>query len=322
MDKGIYFISGTDCSKSEYDSHSRHNYTGRYVTNTLGNEVVRSTVAGEEQKGKSFAFCFPSFDELFEGASGGIYLLTKQHSNKDEPKNTDAISDESNTREVDSASPPPPTTTLKKQDSIMQQDFKTTLYNSWEGSTDFFNFRVRFGGAMYHKYFSCCRVDDTHFLGVYVVFGLALVCTGVVGISHCQTNLELNIYLTVDGLLSVFLFPVLLMDWTARVGGCVNEPDKVGRGKFWYCMLLARISLSILGTVMMLYINRPPSVIGACVFGYHVAIATVILEWIFLFVIIFIPFFLLGVLFFIAPKYSSHLKFVYKGTNNYNSEKF
>lgn len=50
---------------------------------------------------------------------------------------------------------PYPLPKLKKEDSLMQQDFSTTLYNCWEGSTNFAEFRFRFGDALNHKYFSC-----------------------------------------------------------------------------------------------------------------------------------------------------------------------
>lgn len=64
-----------------------------------------------------------------------------------------------------------------------------------------------------------------------------------------------NVYLTVDGVLSTFIFPVLVMDWTVRVGGCVSEPNKVSKATFWNCVLIARIVLSILGKYLCTMTN-------------------------------------------------------------------
>ncbi|XP_052098672.1 uncharacterized protein LOC127733344 [Mytilus californianus] len=137
--------------------------------------------------------------------------------------------------------------TIKRMDSLMSQDFYTTLYTSWEGSNRFAEFRRKFGEALRHKYFSYCRFDDTVFIGIFVVYGMFLVCAGTYNYLSCRSDILTNIYFITDGVLSVFVFPVLVMSWKVRVGGCVNESAKVGPGTVWYSVLVARIMSSSLG---------------------------------------------------------------------------
>ena len=48
-------------------------------------------------------------------------------------------------------------------------------------------------------------------------------------------------FMFLEGALSVFVFPILIMSWTKRVGGCVHEDQKLGRGFFFLAVLLLRI---------------------------------------------------------------------------------
>lgn len=51
----------------------------------------------------------------------------------------------------------------------------------------------------------------------------------------------------VDGVLSVFVFPALVMGWTKRIGGCVGKDERVGSGSFWISVVVLRIFLSASG---------------------------------------------------------------------------
>lgn len=54
-------------------------------------------------------------------------------------------------------------------------------------------------------------------------------------------------FLMVDGVLSVFVFPALVMGWTKRIGGCVGKDERVGSGSFWISVVVLRIFLSASG---------------------------------------------------------------------------
>ncbi|XP_063431188.1 uncharacterized protein LOC134713843 [Mytilus trossulus] len=190
-------------------------------------------------------------------------------------------------------------------DSLMSQDFYTTLYTSLEGSNTFAEFRIKFGGALRHNYFSCCRFDDIIFVGSYVIFRMFLVSAGTYNYSSCTSDILTNIYLITDGVLSVFVFPVLVLHWKERVGGCVNGSSKVDPGTFWYFVLVVRIMSSTLGAVMLYYnVNRIPEF--KCQVGYYLSFTTIILEWSFLLLAILLPLMLYSIAYFCAPAYNTH----------------
>ncbi|CAC5412245.1 unnamed protein product [Mytilus coruscus] len=188
----------------------------------------------------SALFGFPSFDELFDGTKKFKTVVKKVPSEVITSQEQKPCSIEvcETVEELSS--------TIKRMDSLMSQDFYTTLYTSWEGSNRFAEFRRKFGEALRHKYFSYCRFDDTVFIGFYVIYGMFLVCAGTYNYLSCRSDILTNIYLITDGVLSVFVFPVLVMSWKVRVGGCVNESAKVAPGTVWYSVLVARIMSSSL----------------------------------------------------------------------------
>jgi hypothetical protein len=70
---------------------------------------------------------------------------------------------------------------------------------------------------------------------------------GVVCLFDCSDEISVSGYLILDGLLSVFVFPTLIMGWTKRIGGCVGDQEKVGSGSFWISVLVLRVLFTASG---------------------------------------------------------------------------
>lgn len=71
--------------------------------------------------------------------------------------------------------------------------------------------------------------------------------------TECNSEQLTNIFLIVDGLFSVFIFPVTIMEWSKRVGGCVKEEKvengNVDRGYTFYIILFLRMSAAVSGAL-------------------------------------------------------------------------
>lgn len=79
-------------------------------------------------------------------------------------------------------------------------------------------------------------------------FNAICLVLGVVCYINCSDEILVSYFLIADGVLSVFVFPILVMVWTKRVGGCVGQEEKVESGSFWISLLVFRILLTASGT--------------------------------------------------------------------------
>lgn len=80
-------------------------------------------------------------------------------------------------------------------------------------------------------------------------FNAICLVLGVVCYINCSDEILVSYFLIADGVLSVFVFPILVMVWTKRVGGCVGQEEKVESGSFWISLLVFRILLTASGNV-------------------------------------------------------------------------
>lgn len=54
-------------------------------------------------------------------------------------------------------------------------------------------------------------------------------------------------YLIVTGVLSVFIFPIMLMEWSPRIGGCLDEEAAEGKPYYFSVALLLRLCACVAG---------------------------------------------------------------------------
>lgn len=90
-------------------------------------------------------------------------------------------------------------------------------------------------------------------------FNASCLVLGVVCYINCLDEILVSYFLIADGVLSVFVFPILVMVWTKRVGGCVGQEEKVESGSFWISLLVFRILLTASGNVLSLSYTLPSS---------------------------------------------------------------
>ena len=68
---------------------------------------------------------------------------------------------------------------------------------------------------------------------------------------ECHSLEIINYFMLMEGVLSVFLYPILIMNWAKRIGGCVHEDQKLGRGFFFLAVLIVRIITAITGKFLI-----------------------------------------------------------------------
>ncbi|KAJ8304370.1 hypothetical protein KUTeg_017953 [Tegillarca granosa] len=266
-------------------------------------------------------FDFPSFDELFDNQ--GEFSLSihpspvkKVYSGvsiKDVPvqrgvsltesdKGFEEVVDIATTTEEENEQKQRPS--LMRRDSIMMLSFSEMIYRSWEGSKGFTGFRHKLGNNLRHKYCMMCRLHSTIFIFLYILFGIFLTSAGVLCWIQCHGEILVSLYLICDGILSVFFFPIILMDWTKKIGGCVSEKNKNGTGVFWPVTLCTRFFTSIVGTFIIIYryyLQKMAMENQICEIEYYFILTAVITEWTFLLVVIVIPLVIYAFVYFIAP---------------------
>ncbi|XP_033750188.1 uncharacterized protein LOC117334601 [Pecten maximus] len=265
---------------------------------------------------------FPSFDELFDNGGKARFALHRSPTSISDviprsPTSTSSLGGESVRLEeesVTSATSGQPTMgtpqpVMSRQDSIMSQSFRSLLFKSWEGSqNDFISFRSRLGGHVRHKYCMCCRITSTPFLFVNVALGMFITCLGVLCFIHCRDELMMSVYVLINGLLSVFFFPTVIMAWNKRIGGCVNESKKEEAQKespaFFIVALTCRIASTIIGTTLLVYRHYwvgPSWENTLCEVEFFMTCAVVVIEWIFLVIFLTVPMIIYFCLYRVAP---------------------
>ncbi|XP_062606086.1 uncharacterized protein LOC134267900 [Saccostrea cucullata] len=242
-------------------------------------------------------FDFPTFEELFEGK--GTFKLTRHHSKpyfsrqQSYPGPAEAVLDENaDDTGISLTATEEKPKLLKRVDSTMCQSFSSLVHGSWKGSKGFRGYRKRLGNALHHRYCMCCRFESTLFIGLYCIVGLFLSSSGIVCYMTCPDEILVSCYLTVDGILSVFVFPILVMGWTKRVGGCVGDTEDVGTGTFWISVFILRILLTASGTFVCIYryyMEKPVWTSTMCQFEFYALLGGIVFEWIFCVTVIFLP---------------------------------
>ncbi|XP_069137831.1 uncharacterized protein [Argopecten irradians] len=272
---------------------------------------------------------FPSFDELFDtGGRARIGLHRSPTSISDvvprSPTNTSlegesvrleeesVVSATSGQPAMSTSSPP-----ISRQDSVMSQSFRSLLFKSWEGSHhNFVHFRSRLGASVRHKYCMCCRFTSSPFLFVNVALGMFITSLGVLCFIHCRDELMMSTYVLVNGLLSVFFFPTVILAWNKRVGGCINESKKdEGTPKegpaFFIVALLSRIASTIIGTVLLVYRHywmEHTFENTLCEAEFFLTFAIITIEWTFFVVFLMFPFIIYFCLYRVAPYLADDLE--------------
>ncbi|OWF54051.1 uncharacterized protein LOC110445639 [Mizuhopecten yessoensis] len=269
---------------------------------------------------------FPSFDELFNSGGKATLALHRSPTSISDlmprsPTSTSSLGGESTRLEEESetsATSGQPNmesrqsglSGISRQDSIMSQSFRSLLFKSWEGShNSFVNFRSRLGGSVRHKYCMCCRITSMPFVFANVAIGMFITCVAVLCFIHCQDELMMTVYVLVNGLLSVFFFPTLIMAWNKRVGGCVNESkkgedDKEESPAFFIVTLLCRIISSITGTVLLVYRYYwmgPEWDSTLCEVEFFMTFAVITMEWTLLVLFLIFPIIIYFCFYRVAP---------------------
>ncbi|KAL4227706.1 hypothetical protein ACF0H5_013141 [Mactra antiquata] len=192
---------------------------------------------------------------------------------------------------------------LSRKDSVMEQTVTQMLIKNWESSRGYMGFRRKVATEINHKYCSYCRCDEMVFVFLYVVFGMMYICAGSLGLAECRSELLLNLYLIIDGIFSVFVFPVTLLEWPKRIGGCVKEQEKMDGGLTFYVILFLRIAAAVSGTVIMLLrLNQCPCDEVMCWLVYTSLKIGVALEWLFMLVAMLLPFLLYSCCYMVAKR--------------------
>lgn len=258
-------------------------------------------------------FDFPTFDELFE-TEGKQHMKLSMHQSKSGflrqqsyPGPAVSVLDENaDDMEASLTQAEESRRSFKRQDSVLSQNFSSMVYRSWKGSKGFRGYRERLGTSIHHRYCMCCRFESTVFIGLYLLVGIFLSCSGVVCYINCSDEILVSYFLIADGVFSVFVFPILVMVWTKRVGGCVGQEEKVESGSFWISLLVFRILLTASGTFVCVYryhLSDTDWSEKICRYEFYALLAGVVFEWTFCVVVIFLPLCVYFILYLIAPTF-------------------
>ena len=90
-----------------------------------------------------------------------------------------------------------------------------------------------------------------------VLSNTLLLFPGVLGLEQCSQEKFINYFLIINGVLSVFIFPITVMEWGNRVGGCENEHEKLGNGIYFVLILVGRLGAAICGSLICLIVYPP-----------------------------------------------------------------
>ncbi|XP_060072131.1 uncharacterized protein LOC132552003 [Ylistrum balloti] len=266
---------------------------------------------------------FPSFDELFDSGGKAKLALHRSPTSVSDviprsPTSTSSIGgefvmlEEESVVNATSGQPnmDPRQSVISRQDSIMNQSFRSLLFKSWEGSqNNFVSFRSRLGGNVRHKYCMCCRITSTPFLFVNVSIGMFITCLGVLCFIHCRNEMMMSTYVLINGLLSVFFFPTVIMAWNTRIGGCINESKKEEDAEkqspvFFIVTLLCRTVSTIIGTCLLVYRYYwmdPVWENTLCEVEFYMIFAIVAIEWSFIVLFLITPIIIYFCLYRVAP---------------------
>lgn len=83
---------------------------------------------------------------------------------------------------------------------------------------------------------------------------------------RCYGDVYVNVFLIADGVLSVFLFPINVMEWTRHVVGCVATADRDTGGMIYVVILITRTGAAALGAYTMFKVSL--SVVSVCLHAY------------------------------------------------------
>ncbi|KAL5004142.1 hypothetical protein ScPMuIL_017598 [Solemya velum] len=219
---------------------------------------------------------YPSFDDLFEG----VTRVTISESFKD--------------LKIDSEPEEPAPEVLVIDDDTQEADQseKNVFVDSLSGTTGFFGFRRRLGNTLHDKVNARCRVDCFIMSAIYAMYGMFITSAGVVCLVTCMGETLVAGYLLVDGILSVFVFPLLLMGWCKRIGGYIESSDKSGKGVFWGVTLIVRLLTLIAGTFLLYEryeLMKIDDWTNMCFLNFIIMLMSIMIEWTAVVVFLVIP---------------------------------
>lgn len=74
--------------------------------------------------------------------------------------------------------------------------------------------------------------------------------------TQCSSEQFVNAFLITDGILSVFVFPITIMDWTKRIGGCVKKEAIEGHGISFITVVFLRFGAAVVGELSHISYNE------------------------------------------------------------------
>ncbi|KAH3843514.1 uncharacterized protein LOC127877605 isoform X1 [Dreissena polymorpha] len=206
---------------------------------------------------------------------------------------------------------------IARSDSIMNLSFTDMVRKNSEHSQGFMGFRKRMATEINHKYCSYFRCDDTVFIFLHVVFGIVYLSAGVLGMARCYGDVNVNVYLIADGVLSVFLFPINVMEWTRHVGGCLETVNRSNGGMIYVVILIMRTSAVALGTLLVFHgMHGIPHENLVCVVVPILLTVGVSLEWAFLVLAVLLPFCVYALMYCVACRRRSDMSALADNNNN------
>ncbi|XP_052279600.1 uncharacterized protein LOC127877605 isoform X3 [Dreissena polymorpha] len=183
---------------------------------------------------------------------------------------------------------------IARSDSIMNLSFTDMVRKNSEHSQGFMGFRKRMATEINHKYCSC-----------------------VLGMARCYGDVNVNVYLIADGVLSVFLFPINVMEWTRHVGGCLETVNRSNGGMIYVVILIMRTSAVALGTLLVFHgMHGIPHENLVCVVVPILLTVGVSLEWAFLVLAVLLPFCVYALMYCVACRRRSDMSALADNNNN------
>ncbi|XP_060576701.1 uncharacterized protein LOC132734015 isoform X1 [Ruditapes philippinarum] len=286
--------------------------TGRFQRKTsdegiaIGSNPVSPTDGdtGLKTKTKSVVFTPPDFDVLFTNPAKLHFAIAGQESIDEGIHSFDSgtshvpLSSPADMYSISSPTQKPP---MQRRDSVMDLTFSEMLIKHWRNSQGLVGFRHKVANDINHKYCSYCRCDEMIFVFLYVLFGITYMCAGFLGLTQCSSELYINIFLITDGALSVFVFPITIMEWTKRIGGCIKKTDIQGYGITFAVIVIMRLAAAVIGSVVMaMRINVYPQDDLMCLTSFVLLEVGVVLEWAFLLFVLLLPLLLYTVAYCVA----------------------
>ncbi|XP_064609818.1 uncharacterized protein LOC135473837 isoform X2 [Liolophura sinensis] len=234
---------------------------------------------------------FGNFEQLFHDVEEFPYPLPPSYERRDSYKGF--YSD-------DSPESPNEQPGYKRQDSshmrMSQSSLRTLVRESWENTRSFSSFQRRLAPNLNDKYCMRLNIHATIFMFMYVVYGATLLTMATFTWNRTEgVDDMVGAYLIVTGVLSVFIFPITIMEWSPRIGGCLDEESAVGKPYYFSVALFLRLCACVAGTLCVYYrypdYHGPSAKAGfeAHKYEFLAVGVSVCIDWFVLFITIVLP---------------------------------